>query len=199
MNIAFDLESVLVDIMPVFESILWDKYKDELFEKRGFKLETKNNLPWPKMEKLFLLTYRAYDTIPFYKGARSFLRRLFELSDTDPIRIITARPAYLAANYTYRLCDRIGVPYECVIVGTPGSMIPGQPDTDKFNYLNRYKYFVDDRRKTAIELSEKGIYCFMPRRSYNHLEDSDKRALLEPIGELVDLMPRINQFISENH
>ena len=46
-------------------------------------------------------------------------------------------------------------------------------------------------------MAEKGIYCFMPKRSYNKLADTDKRGLLEPIGEVVDLMPRIQQFISD--
>lgn len=34
------------------------------------------------------------------------------------------------------------------------------------------EYFVDDRRKTCLELSQNGIQCFMPKKSYNKLPEN---------------------------
>lgn len=42
---------------------------------------------------------------------------------------------------------------------------------DILKYMD-VEYFVDDRRKTCLELSQNGIKCFMPRKSYNKLPEN---------------------------
>ena len=182
--------------MPMFEQIVFDTYGEVIPETRGFLIETENNLPWAKLEKCFQETYKRWDELIIYPGVPEFLRELYWSSDNDPIRIITARPAYQCANDTYRLCERLGVPFELIITGNPATMLPGQPDIDKFNYLNRYKFFVDDRRKTAIELSQKGKYVYMPKQCYNNLNGVKYRNL-EPIDSVTDLYNKIDWFTVE--
>ena len=195
LNIAFDLDSTLADIMPVYEEILFEQCGEKLCDIRKFQIKTENDLPWSELEKCFKLTYQCWDRIEFYPGTKEFLRELYRAADSDPIRIITARPSYICANDTYKLCSRLDIPYELIITGTPTTNLPGQPEVNKFNYLNRYNFFVDDRRKTAIDLSSRGKYVFMPTMNYNILDNEYPN--LEVINTVVDLTSRIKDFIVE--
>jgi len=181
--------------MPIFEEIVFEKYGVRIKEKRNYLIETENDLPWSKLEKCFHLTYERWDECIIYPGVRRFLHELYDQSDNDPIRIITARPAHIAANNTYKLCERFDVPFELVITGMP-QMVPGQPDLDKFNYLHRYTFFVDDRRKTAIDLSKKGKYIYMPTQAYNDLNGVDYTFIKE-INSVVDLQKKLHWFTVE--
>jgi hypothetical protein len=196
LNIAFDLDSTLVDLMPMFEEIVFERYGDTIKKYRGFIIETEKNLPWSKLLPCFHETYRRWEEVIIYPGVEQFLQELYCYTSHDPIRIITARPAYIAANDTYRLCERFGVPFELIMTGNPETMTPGQPECNKFNYLNRYRFFVDDRRKTAIDLSKRGKYVYMPKQTYNDLNGVEYPGL-EPIDSVADLYDKIHWFIVE--
>ncbi len=181
--------------MPIYEEIVFEKYGEKVSQDRGYLIETESDLPWPKLEKCFYLLYKRWQEIPIYPGVKEFLRDLYSEGDNDPIRIITARPAHQCANNTYKLCGRLGVPFELIMIGTPATMIPGQPDIDKFDYLHRYTFFVDDRRKTAIELSKRGKYVYMPKAEYNKLDH--EYVFIKEIDSVTDLYEKMNWFTVE--
>jgi hypothetical protein len=181
--------------MPIFEEIVYEKHGAKIPETRGFLIETDTNLPWSKLEACFHETYKRWQDIPIFDGVSEFLRELYWKGDNDPIRIITARPSHQCANDTYKLCERLGVPFELIMTGNPNSMRPGQPDVDKFDYLHRYRFFVDDRRKTAIELSQKGKFIYMPKMPYNKLDK--KYENIKEINSVADLYQKIYWFAVE--
>lgn len=49
----------------------------------------------------------------------------------------------------------------------------------KLPYIEDFgmKYFVEDRRRTCLELSKAGIICFMPRRPWNTLPEDTKNII----------------------
>ena len=45
--------------------------------------------------------------------------------------------------------------------------------SDKWRYLDNYDCFIDDRKKTAIDLAKRGKTVFMPKREYNNFIPED--------------------------
>jgi hypothetical protein len=175
---------------------VFERHGATIPDTREFLIETEPAVPWPKLEKCFHLTYERWQDIPIFDGVKEFLRELYWRGDNDPIRIITARPSQLCANDTYKLCERLGVPFELIMTGNPNTMQPGQPDVDKFDYLHRYRFFVDDRRKTAIELSERGKFIYMPKTVYNKLDR--KYEHIKEIDSVADLSKKLHWFTVED-
>jgi hypothetical protein len=129
------------------------------------------------------------DDIVLLPGAHELLYKLHCLSDgDDPVKIITARPPKRSANFTYqfiseKLCD---FPYELVITS----------NHSKRPYLNRYNYYVDDKRINAIELASEGIHVFMPKMDYNTLGVVEYPNI-SVISGVIDLIPRAEEFIKD--
>lgn len=190
LNIAFDLDGVLCHIMPVFQEIIWDKYKAVVPDIRSFKIVTEPELDYNTILDCFTETFKRVDDIPVAEGARELLNKLYSLTDKkDPIRIVTARPTFSAVE-TYKLVDKIcrNVEWEVVIV---------ENSNQKIKHLNRYGHFVDDRRKTCLHLTSYGKTVWMPVRNYNQpLPDKYPEGLM-PIESLESLIPWAEGFIKE--
>ena len=186
-NIAFDLDGCLVDIMPVVRLILKEKHGAEMLPIKKWRIYTDPFLPDNMIWECIHESYERMDDIVLLPGAHDLLYKLHCLSDgDDPVKIITARPPKTAANCTYQfiseyLCD---FPYELVITSTHS----------KRPYLNRYKYYVDDKRTNAIELASEGIHVFMPKWDYNRLGVKDYPNV-SVINGVKDLIPRAEEFI----
>ena len=189
-DIAFDLDGTLCHIMPVFEEIIWDKYKAKVPKTRSFKIETEPELEYEKILECFTETFKRVDDIPIAEGVRELFNKLYSLTDRkDPIHIVTARPLF-AANDTYRLVQKIckNVEWEVVIV---------ENSDNKIKHLNRYDNFVDDRRKTCLHLSSYEKIVWMPIRNYNQPLPNNYPETLMPIETLEHLIPWANSFIKE--
>lgn len=159
-NIAFDLDGTLIDIIPTFKKVLWEKYKAKVPKYEGFKIKTNPHLEYDKIKECFLEAFKRIDDIKIFPEAQEFLHKLYKLADgNDPIRIVTARPL-TSANDTYKICEKIckGIDFEVVIV---------EDSDNKIKYLNRYDYYVDDRRKTALHLTSFGKKVYMLKKEYN--------------------------------
>ena len=187
-KIAFDLDGTLIHLMPVFERIIWEKYKAKVPSIRSFKIFTEPELPYETIKDCFSEAFKCVDEIEIVPGVRKLFRKLFELSDErDKIKIVTARPLD-SANDTYALCKRIckDVEWEVVIV---------EDSDNKKKHLNNYLHFVDDRRKTALDLVHHGKIVWMPIKPYNQpLPDNYPEGLIQ-INSLEDLIPWANIFI----
>jgi len=185
-EIAFDLDGTLINIMDPVERLLMEKYGAKIIHPDGFQLHTEPFLEDDLIWDCIIEAYDYHDEIKIYPGAKEIITQLYNASDNDPVKIITARPLKRSANTTYkfiseRLCD---LPYELVLVS----------DNDKLPYLNRYTYFVEDRRKTAITLADAGKIVFLLRRPWNALPAPHKNIIM--IDKLEDLLPYVGFFIN---
>jgi FMN phosphatase YigB (HAD superfamily) len=186
-NVAFDLDGTLIKTMPVFERILWEKYQAKVPEVREFKIFTEPDLPFEKIVECFNESFSYVDEFEIIPGAQELLQKVYSLTDNDPIRIVTARTFDAAAD-TYKLCERIcqGIDWEVVIV---------KNSKDKWKHLHNYKFFVDDRRKTALELASHDKLVLVPRKHYNQpIEENEN---ISVIDSLEVLLPWANGFIKE--
>lgn len=180
LDIAFDLDGTLIHLMPLFEKILWEEYKAKVPHIRKYRIVTKPEITYPEIKECFNKTFKRYNEVEIFPGVRELFSKLYELSDNDPIKIITARP-YSSAEWTYRLVERICkdiCKWEVVIV---------KNSENKIKYLKRYKNYVDDRRKTCVQLSSHGKTVWMPIKTYN-----------QPMaGHLVNQMPDFEYLVDK--
>lgn len=161
LNIAFDLDGVFIDVGEVIKDlILKDGHK--YIENDEYQYETNPPMPDGYFWKIVKKAYKLYNKTPLFPYSRRIIKTLYALS-ADPITIITARPHW-SANDTYKQMDLLfgDTPYILIMTGS---------SSDKLKYLNRFEYFVEDRRKTAIEVASIGKLAIMPRRHYNVLPD----------------------------
>jgi hypothetical protein len=186
-DIAFDLDGTLIKLMPVFERIIWEKYKAKVPETRSFKIFTEPDLPYKTIIECFSEAFKCIDEIELHAGVRELFYMLWNLAEqNDPIKIVTARPMS-SVHDTYNLVNRIcrDVDYEVVIV---------ERSEEKWKHLLRYNHFVDDRRKTALDLASHGKTVWMPVRNYNQPLPRNNFPIIE-IESLKDLMPLAKNFI----
>ena len=187
-DIAFDLDGTLIHIMPVFEDIIWKMYKAKIPNNRNFRIKTKPELDYKTIMWCFGEAFKRINDLKIAKGVRELFKQLYELSDDDPIKIVTARP-YSSAEWTHKLVERIceGIcEWEVVLV---------KNGDNKIKHLNRYAHFVDDRRKTALHLESCGKTVWVPMKNYNR-PMPDRRGIML-INSIEDLVPWAAGFIKE--
>ena len=188
LKIAFDLDGCLINIESVIRKLITETYNIEIkqFPKEedhfDFRMATglTNNQLWP----IFRLAYKEIETTPIFPGATELLAKLYELSGEPPF-ILTARPSD-AANETYAMVSKVAK-------GTPFKLVLKHPNADKSQYLGNYDFFVEDRRKTALELSETEICTLLIERNYNYIKDPPKNIIY--IKGVDNLIPYVNNFI----
>lgn len=185
-DIAFDLDGVLVDIMTTVREIIKERYDIKIFPQTEWELHTEPQISDELIWKCIRVAYKQVSKSLIYPGAQELLGKLFHLSGcNDPIRIITSRP-FDAANDTYRLLDErfTSFEYELILVSR----------LDKLQYLNRYRYMVEDRRKTAGHLANNGKRVFLIDRPYNVMAPV---GAVTRVGDIRDLIPLAHKFIKE--
>ena len=189
-DIAFDLDGVLVDVNPVLKKVLWEQFGARVLEDdSSWDIKTDPQLPDDLLWEAFHKAYEYINTedIPIFPGAKELLRKLYDLSDNDPVKIVTARPPKKAANYTYKyvselLCD---FPYELVLVS----------DYSKLPYINRYKYFVEDKLTTAEHMAANNKKVFLIDRPHNQKKNLSRN--IERLSGVHELLPIAEMFIKE--
>ncbi len=113
--------------------------------------------------------------------------KLYEKTNEPPL-ILTARPPDVA-NDTYAIVKQI-------MKKIPFSLILKHHDAYKSQYLHGYEYYVEDRRKNAIELSEAGFKVPLIRKNYNYIPDiTYKYPNIWYIDGVHSLLPHIPYFI----
>ena len=185
-NIAFDLDGVLVDVWSNVLEIIKERYDCKILPQTEHQLHTEPQISNELIWECIFIAYEQIGTVEIYPGAEELLEKLFHLSGcNDPIRIITARPALTASN-TYEFFEKRFNGFEYEIIFAPGQ--------DKLQYLNRYGYMVEDRRKTAKHLADNGKTVFLLDRQYNQMVELNPG--IRRIGNLEDLIPYANKFIT---
>lgn len=185
-DIAFDLDSVLVDPMPVFAKVIKRRYNGKIVKHDSWHIYTDPELTMAQFLDSFREVYHRYSEMPILKGARRLLNRLGTMAPDDPIRIITAR-RHENATDTYNLIK------ERLVHGAFDlSLAPGE---DKSKYLCHHHYFIEDRAKNALSLAENGIIVYLPDCPWNqHLKPHPN---INRIKGIYELLPGCENFIIE--
>ena len=155
--IAFDLDGVLVDLMSVLDSILWDDYKAlRVLSNTEFSIKTKPEVSDKDIWKCIVKAYQRHETTPVYYGAASALQDVYTATG-KPVLIVTARHSWVATE-TFLLVERFcPVPFHIAFA----------PDEQKILHLHDYEYFIEDRRRNAISIARRGKTVFLIDRPYN--------------------------------
>ena len=154
--IAFDLDGVLVDIFLQIQEVAQDRYKVDLSKITNYDFS--NKLTEDQVKRIFIDLYSKYKCAKIEEGATEVLNLVWEIT-RKPIKIVTARSSNYATE-TIRLIERFArVPFYVCFSG--GHKF-------KYKFLKGDKCFVEDRRRTALELAEKGISVFLINKSYNN-------------------------------
>lgn len=187
-KIAFDLDGCLIDIITPINKLLLEihglerKQHNEFFDMRA-----STGLSSKELWKVFRLAYKEIQDTPIFPGATELLAKLYEKTGEPPM-ILTSRP-HDAANETYAIVKRL-------TKKTPFTLILKHPRIDKGRHLNGYKFFVEDRRRTALELSKMGFSVLLIRTTYNHIPNIDDIWNVCYIEGVQALIPYVDFFIS---
>lgn len=168
-NIAFDIDGTFLDVHEFFKDVI-EWHVGKRFEKWiSFKTFSEWHGISKGMQSIILEQfYKLCVTSVLVKpidGAVDFLEKLY-IETRDPILFVTSRKRQFAGD-THLVIDRfLNIPY--VIAFAEGK---NDGFFDKLNYLGNYEYFVEDRRKTALQLSTVNKSVFLIKASYNSLDN----------------------------
>ena len=169
-DIAFDIDSVLVDPMPVFRKVIKERYNGKIIRHDHWHIYTEPELTLDQFLDSFQEVYERYDEMPIFKGARSLLKKLSEACPDDPLCFITARRLETAV-VTHKLINERLAPNALYTL----SFAREYP---KIKYMRHHHYMIEDRAKNALSLAQNGISVFMPdqpwNQKYNHPELKDQ-------------------------
>jgi len=189
-KIAFDLDGTLIDLLPPINKWLYNLHgvKFNNNDKSEFSMEISTGLSSDELWKVFRRAYKEIETTPIFPGATELLTKLYEKTNEPPL-IITARP-HDSASDTYAIMEKI-------MGNIPFQLILKHPNAYKSQYLNGYIWYVEDRRKTALELSKLGFVIPLIKTNYNYIPDIDEHDNIYYIDGVHELIPHIDNFISK--
>lgn len=160
-KIAFDIDGILLNFMEVFSWLL-SKNGYKINPHTTFNIETEPALTQDEIVKWVSKTHRYWQRYRPMSGALSLVGETFILTNR-PIKFVTARPIGSATETHLAVKNILGrhIPFSIAFAN------------DGFKQLHLFDtdYFVDDRRKNAIDLANWGVEVFIPKRHYNHIED----------------------------
>lgn len=178
-KIAFDLDGTLINFINAFDKQL-ESYTDgrvKRLEHDKFRMKTEPQITDEDVWMLIKLAYSRLEDMPPFPGARELTNMVYSLT-CEPIYIVTRRPIS-HAHWTHMAIEQfIQVPYKVAFPKT----------YDKREYLDGYDYFIDDRRKTALELAAWGIEVLIPYREYNVIPIEARPNNLHFYKELTELV-----------
>lgn len=133
--------------------------------------------------EVFDFVLKDTEAIYPYPGAREIVKWTFEQTE-EPVHFVTSR-ALKHASVTHwwlqDICEDI--PFFVSF-------------DEKFKFAKFFDWFVEDRRKTAIQLAEMGVNVIVPTRSYNDLPDGipqrvrDRIWSIHSLTEIPDIISR---------
>jgi hypothetical protein len=180
-DIAFDLDGTLIDLISVFDQVLFEVHGIKIDESRRTRFDLSYCVDLTKNE-IWSVIKRAMDRvndIQIYLYAKNLIDYVYAFTE-KPIKIITNRPIDKVAQ-TYDIVDRMckRTPYELII---------NHRGFSKLTYMDGIEFMVEDRRKNAIEFAEAGKTVFLLSRSYNSLPKNTPRSIIviESLKQVLD-------------
>ncbi len=188
--ISFDLDGTLINLVPSINQHIFDIHGIEINmdDMRGHSYEDSTGLSRKQLWKIFYMVYKEINQTPIFPGSYELLSKLYEKTNEPPL-ILTARP-FDAANDTYAIVKRL-------MKKIPFNLILKHPGAYKSQYLKGYKIYVEDRRKTALQLSRLNFVVPLVKANYNVIKDIDKHEKIFYISGVKDLIPFVDDFITD--
>ncbi len=188
--ISFDLDGTLIDLVPSINQHIFDIHGIEIdmSTMRGHSYEDSTGLSRNQLWKIFYKVYKEINQTPIFPGSYELLSKLYEKTNEPPL-ILTARP-FDSANDTYLIVKRL-------MKKIPFQLILKHPNAYKSQYLKGYKIYVEDRRKTALQLSQLNFVVPLVKANYNVIKDIDKHERIFYISGVKDLIPFVDDFITD--
>ena len=185
-NIAFDLDGVLIDLVAPIDKYIEEIHGIKIGKKDNFSYEKTTGLTRKQLWEIFYKVYKEIDATHIFPGATELLTKLYEKTNEPPF-ILTARP-HDAASDTYAIVERM-------MGKTPFQLVLKHPNAHKSQYLRGYKVYVEDRRKTALELFKIGLVVPLVKTDYNVIDNIDGYPGIYYISGVHELIPNIDFFI----
>ena len=185
LKIAFDMDGVLINLMPVIQKHLFIMYQDAgtIIENGTHKIKTSGNLSSNKVWKAIDRAYMDIDEIQPIHGASTLVAALHCFSES-PVRVVTARPERSRLITESTLINKFpGVPFDL------------RMNQNKLLELDDIGYFVEDRRKTAIDLAVAGKIVFLLDKPYNQVPGKEHENIIR-LYDLLHLSPHVTSFIN---
>lgn len=161
LRIAFDIDGVLIDIALQVKEIA-EKIGIHVDENHDqFRFKTDPLIPNGAIMNLIAQAAKNWHNAHIYKDTVYLCERLYDLTN-DPIYFVTCRPVAWAGLTCEMLFS--------IFPDTPFKVSFVPKTLTKSYYLQGYSYFVEDRRKIALELAENGFTPIVPDRPYNRFD-----------------------------
>lgn len=175
-KIAFDLDGTLVRL-PLDEMVAELAGKEPV-DRTSYSLQNTYGVTRNEIDQVLDEIYNHWHTTILYPGAKDLLTALWR-ETKDPITIVTARKVQYATQ-THELVKHImgKVPYVLIFSGGHGR---------KARFIKNFPFFVEDRRKTAIDLASRGHNVFLPDHPFNQMPDHKRIHRIDGIKELLGL------------
>lgn len=184
LNIAFDLDGTCIDLHSQFSKILLNWTGIDVRQASQFHIDREFNISKTLLWAAIRESYRAWEEIEIFPGVEDLMKLLYDMTG-DPIYFVTARPKKYASE-TFQLIERF-CPH-------PFKVSMCEQGDEKLKYLKNYMFYVEDRRKTAIDLAVQGKVVYMPKRAYNKLDNIYQHFLL-PIDDMNQLISLVDCFV----
>lgn len=176
LNVGFDMDGVLVDSQPIFQTLIYNKFKTydmEAKDNKGNILFSYHIDGVPRAEIWELIHEGLKYYQPFMSsvnGMKEELEFIWLAQEKRPIQIISARPEDCFVETNEWLMRHTPVPYNLYVVDPPKNGV-GEKNvkTDLVNDL-KLSHFVEDRFKYASEIAAQCPNIqkvFLLNREYN--------------------------------
>ena len=179
LNIAFDLDSTLVDFHALFTYIAASTFGLEHERPEEWDLRSAYGLTTAQRKEALDITYGYWPMMLAYDGVWDFLKLLW-LATGDPISIVSARPIS-AADHTHKLVA------EKVCKNVSYTLAFAEDNAGKTPYLRRYKYYVEDNADVAWQLAtQTDTHVFLIDQPYNQWLQHNNITRIEGVKDLLD-------------
>jgi hypothetical protein len=162
LNVAFDIDGIVANFEEPFREWALEKYGLTFVETGHFHWEAEPFIT-NKMFTEIIAEFISYGEpeIPILDG--SLVVDYLWRKCPSPILFVTARhPSTAGDTHEWIKQHFPKIDFFLAVVDS---------GSDKHRYLESHGAFIEDRRKTALELANRGKVVFMPMRSYNSIVD----------------------------
>jgi uncharacterized HAD superfamily protein len=158
-NIAFDIDGVVANFSEAFVPYANRRYGIRFIEGPKFHWDVEPEITPFLFEKLIAWFIRDHSNkIKVLEPGKAVVDYVWDKT-RKPITFVTARHEMtVSATHHWVKTNFPGMDF--ILITVDGH-------SDKIRYLDGINSFVEDRRRTVIELAEAGKTVFMPMRHYN--------------------------------
>lgn len=186
LNVAFDLDGTCINLKKVMDDVVKEYYDDVFVDHNEFKLKTNNGLDQEGILNVIEIACSRIDDIEPYEGVQKLFETLYSITK-EPIPIVTARPSSQLQS-AHDVVEKFStVPF---FIGYAKGW------QQKFKFLTRYSYYVEDRRKTAFDLANRGKIVYLLARDYNKILNKERHFNIIRIGNIEDLILVANNVLT---